>query len=90
MLERKTNLRVLRLRYDIPLSELSAASGLSNQYISRAELGEISPTVRLEEKLGAAMEAVIVRRLEMLVTLGPSYAACKGRLLQPEEGELDE
>ena len=34
----------LRLRYDIPLSELSAASGLSNHYIRRAELGEISPT----------------------------------------------
>lgn len=46
--EGKTNLRALRLRYDIPLSELSAASGLSNQYISRAELGEISPTPRLE------------------------------------------
>ena len=47
MLERKTNLRALRLRHDIPLSELSAAAGLSNQYISRAELGEISPTPRL-------------------------------------------
>ena len=90
MLERKTNLRALRLRHDIPLSELSAASGLSNQYISRAELGEISPTPRLEDKLGAAVDAVILRRRERLSALERSFAACKGRLLQPEGGELDE
>ena len=90
MLERKTNLRALRLRHDIPLSELSAASGLSNQYISRAELGEISPTVRLEDKLGDAVDAVILRRRERLNALERSFAVHKGRLLQPEEGELDE
>ena len=85
-----TNLRALRLRHDIPLSELSVASDLSVQYISRAELGEISPTPRLEEKLGAAVDAVIVQRHERLSALERSFAACKGRLLQPEEGELDE
>ena len=89
-MEGKTNLRALRLQYDIPLSELSAASGLSNQYISRAELGEISPTPRLEDKLGAAVDAVILRRRERLSALERSFAACKGRLLQPEGGELDE
>lgn len=90
MLERKTNLRALRLRHDIPLSELSAASGLSNQYISRAELGEISPTVRLEDKLGDAVDAVILRRRERLNALERSFAVHKGRLLQPEEGVPDE
>ena len=89
-MERNTNLRALRLRYDIPLSELSVASDLSVQYISRAELGEISPTPRLEDKLGTAVTAVIVRRHERLSALERSFAACKGRLLQPEEGELDE
>ena len=89
-MERNTNLRALRLRYDIPLSELSAASGLSNQYISRAELGEISPTVRLEDKLRDAVDAVILRRRKRLSALEGSFAACKGRLLQPEGGELDE
>ena len=90
MLERKTNLRALRLRHDIPLSELSAASGLSNQYISRAELGEISPTPRLEEKLKDAMETVIAQRHERVGTLERSFAACKGRLLQREESVPDE
>ncbi len=89
-MEGKTNLRALRLRYDIPLSELSAVSGLSNQYISRAELGEISPTPRLEEKLGAAVAAVIAQRHERIGALKRSFAVRKGRLLQPEGGELDE
>ena len=89
-MNRKTNLRALRLRHDIPLSELSAASGLSNQYISRAELGEISPTVRLEDKLGDAVDAVILRRRKRLSALEGSFAVRKGRLLQPEGGELDE
>ena len=89
-MERNTNLRALRLRYDIPLSELSAASDLSVQYISRAELGEISPTPRREDKLGTAVTAVIVRRHERLSALERSFTVRKGRLLQPEEGELDE
>lgn len=89
-MERKTNLRALRLRYDIPLSELSAASGLSNQYISRAELGELSPSPRLEDKLGDAVAAVIVQRHERLDALERSFAARKGRLLQLEEGDPDE
>ena len=89
-MEGKTNLRALRLQYDIPLSELSAASGLSNQYISRAELGEISPTPRLEDKLGAAVETVIGQRHERIGALERSFAACKGRLLQREESVPDE
>ena len=89
-MERNTNLRALRLRYDIPLSELSAASDLSVQYISRAELREISPTLRQEDKLGTAVTAVIVRRHERLSALERSFTVRKGRPLQPEEGELDE
>ena len=87
---RKTNLRALRLRYEIPLSELSAASGLSVQYVSRAELGELSPTPRLEDKLGDAVETVIGQRHERLGALERSFAACKGRLLQLEGGEPGE
>ena len=89
-MNRRTNLRALRLRYDIPLSELSAVSGLSNQYISRAELGELSPTPLLEDKLGAAVGAVIIRRSGRLSALERSFTVCKGRLLQLEEVEADE
>lgn len=89
-MEQLTNLRALRLRYMIPLSELAAASGLSKQYISQAELGETSPTAQLEEKLGAAMNVVIVQRDGRLSALKRSFAACKGRLLQPTEGDFYE
>ncbi len=89
-MSRKTNLRALRHRYGISLPELSAVSGLSSQYISRAELGETSPTARLEEKLGAAVDAVIVQRSVRLASLERSYAVRKGRLLQPEEVDSDE
>ncbi len=89
-MEQKTNLRALRLQYNIPLPELSQVSGLSTQYISQAELGKLSPTARLEEKLGAAMDAVIVGRHVRLSGLERRYAACKGRLLQPVEGDSDE
>ena len=83
-MEGKTNLRALRLRYDIPLSELSAASGLSNQYISRAELGEISPTPRLEDKLGAAVAAG-ADGLIIEVHNDPQNAKCDGQQsLTPE------
>ena len=87
---KQTNLRALRLQYDIPLSELSAASGLSVQYVSRAELGELSPTPRLEDKLGATVEIVIIQRHERLGALEQSFTACKGRLLQLEGGEPGE
>ncbi len=86
----KTNFRALRHRYGISLLELSAVSGLSNQYISRAELGELSPTAQLEEKVGAALYAVIVQRRVQLNGLEQSFEECKGRLLQPEEGNSDE
>ncbi len=86
----KTNFRALRHRYGISLLELSAVSGLSNQYISRAELGELSPTTQLEEKLGVALDAVIVQRRVQLNGLERRYQECKGRLLQQEEGDLDE
>ena len=43
-----TNLRRLRGRCRMSLRELAAASGLSRQYISRAELREIPATRALE------------------------------------------
>ena len=89
-MEHETNLRALRLRHGLQLTELSEVSWLSDQYISRAELGEISPTPRLEDKLGAAVDAVILRRRERLSALERSFAVRKGRLLQREEGAADE
>lgn len=89
-MERKTNLRALRHQYEISLPKLSAASGLSIQYINQAELGQIAPTPRLEEQLKTALSTIIIQRKEGLDSLERSFAACKGRLLQPEGGVADE
>ena len=86
-MEQNMNLRILRLRYSIPLSELAAASGLSRQYISQVELGETAPTAL---KLETAIDAIIVQRSARLNSLKRSFAACKGRLLQPTEGDCNE
>lgn len=89
-MERKTNLRALRHQYGISLPKLSAASGLSIQYINQAELGQIAPTPRLEEQLKTALSTIIIQRKEGLDSLERSFAACKGRLLRPEGGEPGE
>lgn len=81
----KANLRVLRHRYTLRLTELEAVSGLSNQYISQAELGHIQPTKRLEQQMDAAVAAVIIRREKELLALKEDYQKYKGRLLRPAE-----
>ncbi len=82
-METQTNLRALRLRYNIFLTELEQVSGLPNQYISRAELGEIGATTRLEEQLGDAVEAVIYLRAGQVRGAVRDLRRCRGRLLQP-------
>ena len=83
-MEIKTNLRSLRYRHRITLAQLSACVGISGQYISRAELGEIAATARLEQQISSALEAIISARREELRTLEEDYLTCKGRLLRKE------
>lgn len=81
----QTNLRRLRLRHHVSLTELATHAGLSGQYISRAELGEISATARLERQMNTALEAVISRRRTELHALEADYIAYQGMLLQRGE-----
>ena len=86
-----TNLRALRHRCGLSLTELEAASGLSNQYISRAELGEIATTARLEKQLESALEEIIAKRESALQSFKSDFQRCRGRLLRPvEDTEYDE
>ena len=84
-MEHETNLRTLRLRHGLQLTELSEASWLSDQYISRAELGLIPPTPRLEKQLMSAVETVIAHRTSTSQALAKELQPLKGRLLQPVE-----
>ena len=81
----KTNLRALRHQYQIPLAALAAHAGLSKQYVSRAELGEIAATPVLEAQMDSAIESVISVRKAEVWSLEKDYATYKGRLLREEE-----
>ncbi len=81
-MEHETNLRALRHRHGVQLTELANACGLSNQYISRAELGLIPATPRLEKQLLAAVEVVIAHRARTAQALERELAPLRGRLLE--------
>ncbi len=76
-----TNMRGLRLKHNVTLSELAQAAGVSAQQISRVELFEHPPTQSLERKYESAMEEVIVRRYGAVRALEHDYRAVKGILL---------
>lgn len=86
-MEHETNLRALRLRHGLQLTELSEVSWLSDQYISRAELGQIAPTPRLEAQLTSAVEQVILRRAAAVRDLNRDFRRCRGHLLEVGVGE---
>ena len=79
-MEHETNLRALRHRHGVCLTELADACGLSNQYLSRAELGLIPPTPRLERQLLSALEVVISHRASTAQAL--ERKPLRGRLLE--------
>lgn len=80
-----TNLRALRLRHHVSLMELSTYTSLSRQYLSRAELGEIAPTSRLEAQVSAVLEAYISTQKAELKALENDYLTFKGKLLKKGE-----
>lgn len=82
-----TNLRKLREARRIPLRELSAASGLSGQYINRMELREIPATPRMERQLSNAVSALIIARKKELLSLEADFLAHAGRLLEIAEDD---
>lgn len=86
-MEHETNLRAFRLRHGLQLTELSEVSWLSDQYISRAELGQISATPRLEVQLAEAVEKTILRRAAAVRNMSRDFQGCRGRLLEVCGGE---
>lgn len=85
-----TRLRVLRLKYEIPLTVLARMAGVSHQHLSRIELAAVRPTPRQENRVEAALEGLILQRRTVLAELEKDFLADKGRLLEPLEVEADE
>ena len=84
-MEEITNLRRLRLRYGIYLTELAKITGVCNQHLSRAELRQSRATVRLEDQLAAAIGMVIANRKKELLLLEADFLQYRGRLLETAE-----
>ena len=82
---RESHLRRLRLQHQITLRELEAVSGVSNQYISCAELGKIRATSQLTGKMDTAIELLIAKRKQELLLLETDFLKCRGRLLETAE-----
>ncbi len=87
---RPTHLRLLRLRYGIPLRQLSRRAGISNQQLSRLELQEVSATPYQEQKMAAAFETLISDSVADLDALRADYTKWKGRLLESATGDCHE
>ena len=85
-----TRLRILRLKYRIPLSELQKYCGFSYQYISQLELGNTGRTVRNERALSKAMKEVISNRRTAEDRLEQEFLTFSEQLLKPMEVESDE
>ena len=79
-----TKLRTLRLEYGVSLTELAERGGVSNQLISRMELGDVPRTEHKEVLAAAALSGVAARRAS-LDGLERNYQASKGQLLIPME-----
>ena len=88
-MEHETNLRALRHRHGVQLTELADACGLSNQYISRAELGLIPAAPRLEKQMLGAMERVIAHRRGTAQALERELQPLRGRLLERAVGSRE-
>ena len=83
-----TNLRYLRLKHKIPLSELASIMGTSNQYLSRVEF---EPSQRIQGthvQYIVAMEALIQHRRERVNALDHDYRQVKDTLFQESQEVL--
>lgn len=84
-----TNLRVLRLRYQISLAELANMAGISNQHLSRIELGKVPMTAHHEEIVTRALRNLIAARKTALDGLEKEVNANQGQLLRGVGGSWD-
>ena len=76
------NLRVLRLKYHISLTELSQTSGLSSQRISQLELSTGHVTDGTVQKLLDGLEQAISQRLQSQLALQADFQKHQNSLME--------
>lgn len=82
-----TRIRLLRLKYGVPLMELSRITGVSWQRLSRLELGKVHATSYQEKRVADAIEEYLVRTRAELEDLELYFLIYKGRLFEMVEVE---
>ncbi len=85
-----TQLRILRHKYNISLVELASKIGISNQHLSRMELGQVRTRPWQEERVAAAIAELIAGQKAHLLNLERDLLLHKGHLLEPMEVDTDE
>lgn len=86
-----TQLRRLRLKYHITLTELADAVGFSNQYLSALEQGKAPASCEQKERIARVFIQLANTRSGDIRALDQELSATKGRLFLPmevEQGEL--
>ena len=87
---RARKIRLLRNKHHISLGELGKACGISNQRISKIELGDSYLTEKTGEKIQEGFRQIIECRRRMLLRLCEDYENHKDTLLeQVEEDEYE-
>ncbi len=76
-----TVMRFLRMKYGITTRELSAAAGVSQQYISDMDLGKCGRSYTCELLAQKAFERIIEQRRGQAAELSAEYAGLRDRLL---------
>ena len=85
-----TRLRMLRLKYNVTLTELARVAGISNQRLSDLERGRYSASPELQLKISRALGRLIDEKKNSISLLANEYRAYKECLLTPVEVESDE
>ena len=80
-----TNLRRLRIKYNIPLRALAEKLDVSTQFLSCVELGIVQVSKRYEERLQRAIEMLVAESIEVLFRMEREFDDYNGKLLQESE-----
>ena len=86
-----TQLRKLRLKYHITLTELADAVGFSNQYLSALEQGKAAASREQKDRISRVFIQLANERSGDIRALDKELVATKDRLFMPmevEQGEL--
>ena len=85
-----TKLRRFRLKYNIPLIAISERAGISNQQVSRLELGTIRCTEENKARLVQAVETLIAESRELLDQMEQDFHHHREHLMDLLEVETEE